>query len=480
MAGIGTGAPGMRGGYALGTVAAVPAAVVSSTIAALQGWPSPLESVAEFLMQWTPLPVANFILAHAPTLARPAALLGSLAIVMLCGGIAGALCRSITANFIGRAVSWLAGLTFISFVLIVVLPPVNTDAELCFIGAFFAFFALISFRAPHVSGRREFFERTATIVGGATVLLSIFSIEPVFGAIAARTLFSFRRPLGLQLPGMTELVTPPSDFYIMDKVLQYPAISPVGWKLVVDGAVQKHLGIGYADLLSMPRQSRYITMECVDNDVGGRLISNALWTGVPVEHILDSSNATGDTVVFYGLDSYPESTPIPELKSRGALIAFGMNGVTLPREHGYPARLIVPGIYGFKSVKWLTRMQVVRGSRAGAWHEHGWNDTAVIHTTTRIDVAARNGREITLAGIAFAGNRGVKAVQVRVNGGPWHEAKLGPVLSRETWVQWYVLLHGPGPAKFEVRAIDGQGNPQTARHRDPYPDGASGWSTATV
>jgi DMSO/TMAO reductase YedYZ molybdopterin-dependent catalytic subunit len=369
---------------------------------------------------------------------------------------------------------------FFSSVFLIAIPPVVSATEYCLIGAFCAFFVLFSIRSRSVSGRREFLERSGAILGGAAVLLSLFSIEPVVAALATHRLFPFKQPVGMRLAGITDLVTPPGEFYIMDKVLQYPQIGPPDWSLAVDGQVRTAMNLDYGALLALPRQSRYITMECVDNVVGGRLISNALWTGVPVKEILARTGAYGDTAVFHGLDTYPESTPVAELVAREALIAFGMNGETLPREHGYPARLIVPGIYGFKSVKWLTRVEITHGKTAGAWKDQGWNDTAVIHTTTRVDVAQRRGDEILLAGIAFAGNRGVSAVQVRVNRGPWQRATLGPVLSHETWVQWGIRVRGRGPASIDVRAIDGNGAVQTSRRRGPYPDGSSGWFTVTV
>jgi DMSO/TMAO reductase YedYZ molybdopterin-dependent catalytic subunit len=470
----------LSSGYQAGTVAAVPAAVVASAIASVAGWPSPLEATAEVLMQWTPLGIANFILAHLGGIARPAALLGALAVFMLCGGMAGALARSIGDNRTGRALGLLAAALLVSYVMLFLLRPSELMPEIWLVVTFLVMLPLLQLRWRDVSNRREFFERSGIIVGGAAVLVSLFSLQPVFEAIATRRLFPFRPAIGMRLSGISDLVTPPGQFYIMDKVLQYPRLGPPDWQLKVDGAVNRPIAFDYGTLLALPHESRYITMECVDNTVGGRLISNALWTGVRVDHLLNMAGARGDTVVFHGLDSYPESTPAQELVARGALIAFGMNGETLPRAHGYPARLILPGIYGFKSVKWLNRLEVVHGAQSGAWHSHGWSDTAVIHTSTRIDVAHRTGDGIMLAGIAFAGNRGVVAVEVRVNRGPWRRATLGPILSHEVWVQWAIQLHGAGPAHIEVRAIDGNRVVQTQRQHGPYPDGSSGWASATV
>jgi DMSO/TMAO reductase YedYZ molybdopterin-dependent catalytic subunit len=466
--------------YEHGTVAAVISALLASGVAGLAAWPSPLEPTAEILMQWTPLPIAEYVLAHFGGIARPAALLGALAIFMLCGGIAGALAGSTAISKLGIVLGSLASVGFLMYVLLVLMRPSTIFPEVCLIGAFFCALAIVQMRSSRVSNRRQFLERTAVIVGGAALLVSLFSVEPVLQAIATKRLFPFRRPRGMQLDGISDLITPRAQFYTMDKVLQYPQLGPPDWQLTIDGAVDRAATLDYGALLGFPSESRYLTMECVDNPVGGSLIGTALWSGVPVKVLLDHAGARGNTVVFHGMDTYPESTPTHELVERNALIAYGMNGETLPRAHGYPARLILPGIYGFKSVKWLTRLEIVNGATSGAWQSHGWTETAVVHATSRIDVARRSDQVVTLAGIAFAGNRGVRVVEVRANGGPWHRATLGPTLSRETWRQWAIRLTGSGPARFEVRVIDGQGRPQSSVRHGAYPNGSSGWATITV
>jgi DMSO/TMAO reductase YedYZ molybdopterin-dependent catalytic subunit len=466
--------------YQHGTIAAVLSALLASAVAAVAAWPSPLEPAAEILMQWTPLPIAEFVLAHLGGIARPAALLGALAIFMLCGGIAGALAGGAAISKLGTVLGSLASVGFLMYILLVLMRPSTILPEVWLIGAFFCALAIVQIRSSRVSNRRQFLERTAVIAGGAALLVSLFSVDPILQAIATRRLFPFRRPRGMQLDGISDLITPPGQFYTMDKVLQYPQLGPPDWQLTIDGAVDRSLTLDYGALLGFPRESRYLTMECVDNPVGGSLIGTALWSGVPVHVLLDHAGAWGNTVVFHGMDTYPESTPTHELVERNALIAYGMNGETLPRAHGYPARLILPGIYGFKSVKWLTRLEVVNGASSGAWQSHGWTETAVVHATSRIDVARRNDQVVTLAGIAFAGNRGVLDVEVRANGGPWHRATLGPILSHETWGQWAIRLHGPAPARFEVRVIDGQGRPESSVRHGAYPNGSSGWATITV
>ncbi len=458
----------------------VPAAVIASAVAYLQKWPSPLEAPAEQLMQWTPLPVAEFLLMHLGAFARPAALLGALAVFMLAGGLAGALFGVGARGLPSTVLGLVPAATLMLAVLFVLFPASREEPATWLLVAFLPLLVLLNHRQQSVGGRREFLERSGMVLGGATVLISLFSIEPVVQALATRRLFAYRRPAGLQIAGISDLVTPTHRFYVMDKVLQDPLVGPPSWDLRVDGAVRSPLRLDYGGLLKRAAVQRYVTMECVDNPVGGPLMSNALWTGVPLASLLREAGATGDTVVFHGLDDYAESTPRADLERAGALVAYAMNGAALPRSHGYPARLIVPGIYGFKSVKWLSRIEIVGGAYDGAWRVHGWTETAQIHTSVRIDVASRANRTILLAGVAFAGARGVQAVEARVNGGPWRRATLSHALAADAWVQWAVRFHGAGPAEFQVRAIDAEGNVQTPRVHGAYPDGSTGWATATV
>jgi DMSO/TMAO reductase YedYZ molybdopterin-dependent catalytic subunit len=329
-------------------------------------------------------------------------------------------------------------------------------------------------------GRRTFLCESALILGGASALVALHYLRPLVYTLATRNLFPFRAPRGLPIAGVTSLVTPVSDFYLMDRVLEYPALSPGGWRLAVEGAVARPLDLDLDSLIARSRTHRYVTLECVDNPVGGSLMSTALWSGVLVKDLLRDAGGAADIVLFHAADGYVEGAPRQLLEDHEALVVCGMNGWTLPREHGFPARLVLPGVYGFKSVKWLTRLEVARRSTPGPWSAHGWLDLPEIHTTTRIDVARRWGDQVMLAGIAFAGSRRVSAVQVRVNGGPWSRATLGPAPGRSTWVQWAIRLHGTAPARVEVRAVDGVGQVQSPKRRGPYPAGATGWSTVTV
>jgi hypothetical protein len=190
-------------------------------------------------------------------------------------------------------------------------------------------------------------------------------------------------------------------------------------------------------------------------------------------------------VAFWGSDGHVDSVPLALALGDHALLAYGMNGAWLPRAHGYPLRALVPGLYGFKNVKWLRAVEVVEGDYLGHWQQRGWTQTAVIHTTARIDVVRPlAGRRLLVAGVAFGGARGVRRVDVRLGGGPWHPAVLHtPPLSGMTWVQWQVLLALPaagGTATVEARATDGRGHLQEATARPSFPDGPTGLHSVTI
>lgn len=461
-------------GYQHGVIAAVPSVVFASLVATISGRPLPLEGIAEFLMQWTPVPVANALLDHLGAAARPAALLGAMAILLLAAGGAGAIDGFLSrwSRPLGLAV---AGGCLAIFLLLWF--PVGLMPGGLLLVALYVVMLWALPRGKSVSdGRRAFLLRSGVIVGGAAVLLADFSLRSVLDALAEPRLFQLRLPRGLAVDGLADLVTPNGQFYRMDKVLQYPEIARSSWQLRIDGAVDRPLTLDYAALLRLPRVSRYVTMECVDNPVGGPLIGNALWTGVTLHDILRHAGARGDEIVFHAPDEYNESVPRVLALDAGAMVAYGMNGDVLPREHGYPARLILPGVYGFKSVKWLSGITISQTQAAGNWRAQGWTEEGRIHTTVRVDVVRREGPRILIAGIAFGGRRGIRAVQVRAGGGAWMDATLGPSLSPDSWVQWALWIRAPGPISLVARAVDGAGRVQAERRHDAYPDGATGWA----
>lgn len=299
-------------------------------------------------------------------------------------------------------------------------------------------------------------------------------------------------PAGASLPvdGISPLVTPNADFYRIDTALTVPAIDPPAWKLKVTGMVEREVEMDFATLLAKPMTERHITIACVSNNVGGDLIGNALWLGWPVRELLAMAGpkAGADMVLSTSNDGWTASTPLEALTDdRDALLAVGMNGEPLPLEHGFPVRMIVPGLYGFVSAtKWLTELKVTRFADDTAyWTPRGWSDRGPIKTQSRIDVP-RSGRsvqagKVQFGGVAWAQHRGVNRVELRVNRGPWQQAALASPISSDTWYQWQLGLDlTPGDYEVQVRATDSTGVPQTEDKAPVAPDGATGYHTINV
>lgn len=294
----------------------------------------------------------------------------------------------------------------------------------------------------------------------------------------------------LRLDGMDPLVTPNRDFYRIDTALSVPAVDPNTWVLRVTGMVEREIELDFATLLAKPMTERHLTIACVSNEVGGDLIGNALWLGWPVRELLALAGPTvgADMVLSRSKDGWTAGTPLEALTDdRDALIAVGMNGEPLPLEHGFPVRLVVPGLYGYVSAtKWLTELKVTRfADDVGYWTPRGWSERGPIKTSSRIDVprAGRAVRAGTVAfgGVAWAQHAGISKVELRVNRGDWQTAQLAPGISRDTWYQWQLSLPlTPGQYEVQVRATDLNGVPQVEERSQVAPDGATGFHTIRV
>ncbi|WP_371745863.1 molybdopterin-dependent oxidoreductase [Arthrobacter oryzae] len=294
----------------------------------------------------------------------------------------------------------------------------------------------------------------------------------------------------LDLGGISPLVTPNRDFYRIDTALTVPAVDPETWVLKVTGMVDRDIELDFASLLSKPMTERHVTIACVSNEVGGDLIGNALWLGWPVRELLAMAGpqSGADMVLSRSTDGWTAGTPLEVLTDdRDALLAIGMNGEPLPLEHGFPVRLVVPGLYGYVSAtKWLTELKVTRfADDAGYWTPRGWSERGPIKMSSRIDVprAGRPVRAGTVAfgGVAWAQHTGIGKVELRVNRGDWQAAELAPGISRDTWYQWQLpLALTPGQYEIQVRATDLNGAPQIEDRARVAPDGATGFHTIRV
>ena len=291
------------------------------------------------------------------------------------------------------------------------------------------------------------------------------------------------------LPGITARVTPNEDHYVVDTTLVKPRVLIDEWRLDIKGEVETPFTLTYDQLLDLEAVEQMHTLECISNNVGGDLISTALWTGVPLRDLLARAQVKPNAydVVFTSVDGYTDSIPIAKAMDERTLVAYLMNGKTVPQDHGYPARMLVPNIYGMKNVKWIRTIQVVTYDFIGYWQAQGWSDSANINTNARIDLPGRgvrwDGGTIPVAGIAFAGSRGISKVEVSADGAKsWAEATLEAPMGPLTWRRWRYAWTptGAGPAKLIVRATDGTGNTETPVNRSPYPDGATGYDSVDV
>jgi DMSO/TMAO reductase YedYZ molybdopterin-dependent catalytic subunit len=293
-------------------------------------------------------------------------------------------------------------------------------------------------------------------------------------------------PDGVQVSGVSPFTTPSADFYRVDISLVTPHIDASGWSLTIDGLVDRPLTLTYDDLIALPLIERDITLTCVSNEVGGPYVSTGRWLGVPFSEVITRVGVKPgvDQVFSHSLDSgYTCSTPYAAVTDgRDAMIAVGLNGEPLPDERGYPARMLVPGLFGFVSgTKWLERIEFTTyADRTAYWTERGWATDAPILTQSRIEVPASLGTmakdKPVIAGVAWAQHRGIAKVEVRIDGGPWQDAKLAADGGIDLWRQWTFRYDGPaGLHSAEVRATDLDGNTQPEQRTKVFPDGARGW-----
>jgi DMSO/TMAO reductase YedYZ molybdopterin-dependent catalytic subunit len=292
------------------------------------------------------------------------------------------------------------------------------------------------------------------------------------------------------MPRLSPFVTPNQDFYLIDTALVVPQVTPDEWQLRIHGRVRNPLTITYAQLLSRPMIERYVTLCCVSNEVGGGLVGNARWLGVRVSDLLAEADPdpAADQVVSRSVDGFTAGTPTAVLRDgRDAMLAIGMNGVPLPIEHGFPVRMVVPGLYGYVSAtKWLAELELTTFADFDAyWIKRGWAQKAPVKLQSRIDTPGAatplRAGPVMIAGVAWAQHNGVSAVEVRVDSGPWQQARLMPVPSIDTWRQWTVPWDAaPGRHRLTVRAYDTAGVMQTEDERPVLPDGATGWHSVDV
>ncbi len=299
-------------------------------------------------------------------------------------------------------------------------------------------------------------------------------------------------PAGYQLDqptAITPFVTPNADFYRIDTAFVVPRIDASRWELRIFGLVDREITISYDELLKRPLVERMVTLTCVSNEVGGGLVGNAVWEGALIRDLLAEAgpHADADMVMSRSGDGFSAGSPLSVLmeQDRDCLLAVTMNGAVLPFEHGFPVRIVVPGLYGYVSAtKWVVEMEVTRfDQQTSYWTDRGWSPRGPIKTASRIDVPASFGKvpadKAVFGGVAWAQHRGVKSVEVQIDGGEWMPTTLSTVVTDDTWRQWSFVWDSatPGSHNITCRATDSTGAVQESAIRTPIPDGATGYDT---
>jgi DMSO/TMAO reductase YedYZ molybdopterin-dependent catalytic subunit len=331
------------------------------------------------------------------------------------------------------------------------------------------------------------------LVGGTVLRAGSQAVESVRSALRLPPPAKSAPPIpaGAQVdvPGMTPVVTPNDSFYRIDTAIVVPNVNPADWSLRIHGLVANEVTLTWDQLLALPLEESVTTLMCVSNEVGGDLIGNAVWLGYPVRELLARAvpSADADMVLSRSIDGFTASTPIEALTDdRNAILAVGMNGEPLPLVHGFPVRMVVPGLYGYVSAtKWITELEVTRYADATAyWTERGWSPKGPVKLESRIDVPRTSALAVgdtVIAGVAWQQHVGVSGVEVRIDEGTWMPAQLATAISDDTWVQWSLPWNATsGQHRIQCRAISATGEVQTGTVASTVPDGATGWDSRTV
>ncbi len=472
----------------------------------LAGVPSPILSVGRLVVDLQPPGAKEFVVSLFGTADKLALEVLVLGVALLIGAGLGVLARRRSAV----ATAVLGGFVIVG--LVAGLRDPGTQPTLAVIGALVEFLAgatVLSRLAPLAgnagsaglpSAAIDWSRRTLLIRGGALAVGSLAA-----GVVGRALLQGQRVPESGSLPvagapaelpagadlgidGLTPVVVPNADFYRIDTALLVPNVDRAAWKLRIHGMVDHEVTLDYAALQELEVIEQFVTIACVSNRVGGDLIGNAKWTGVRLRDVLDMAGVQAGATQLVGrsVDGFTAGMPVDWIMDpeREPMIALGMNDAPLPREHGYPARLIVPGLFGYVSAtKWLSELELTTMEAFdGYWVPLGWAKRAPILTQSRIDRPRGGGRiatgHYTFAGLAWAPDRGISKVEVRVDDGEWRAATTSTPISDTTWLQWEIDWDATaGDHQVSVRATDGTGATQPEERTRPDPDGARGWHT---
>ncbi|NYF18334.1 DMSO/TMAO reductase YedYZ molybdopterin-dependent catalytic subunit [Microbacterium sp. AK009] len=327
------------------------------------------------------------------------------------------------------------------------------------------------------------------VVNAATS--SLAAVREELALPAPRTTVTIPDGASFDIPGLSPLITPNDEFYRVDTALTVPSIDPATWRLRIDGMVDTPVELSFDDLVAMGLDEYAVTLTCVSNEVGGGLVGNAVWLGVPLRDVLRMAGPQegADMVLSRSVDGYTASTPLSAVTDDGidAILAVGMNGEPLPFEHGFPVRMVVPGLYGYVSAtKWLTQLTVTTFAQDEAyWTPRGYSAEAPIKFSSRIDTP-RTGTPIPagrtpIAGMAWAQTVGIERVEVSIDDGPWQQATLSTPINDDTWVQWFLDWDATAGTHYvAVRAVNRDGETQIQERAPIAPDGSTGWQRVLV
>jgi DMSO/TMAO reductase YedYZ molybdopterin-dependent catalytic subunit len=477
----------------------------------MAGSPSPVVAIGDVVIDFTPGDLARQAIAAFGRNDKPALVIGTTLIALWIGWALGR--RAAENRLVGDA-----GFVVFGVLGVLAASRLADSAAGAFLPSFLGAMAglvtlrVLLFLTPTVadavadrrrSGRpqpgagqaeRRVFLAFAGAAGVAAVVLAAggrrlrdrFSAEKARELVRLSTADRPAAPLpddvDFDIEGLTSFVTPNDDFYRIDTALTIPQVDPTTWRLRVNGMVDTELEFTYDDVLAMPMDEVDITISCVSNEVGGGLIGNARWLGTRIDRILDEAGVDPDATQLVGrsVDGYTCGFPVGQTRDRDAILAVGMNGEPLPVVHGFPIRMVVPGLYGYVSAtKWLAELELATFDDFDQyWVRRGWVEIAPVKTQCRIDTprGVADAGTIPLAGVAWAPHTGISKVEVRFDEGPWQEAELAGVPGDDTWRQWlYSWDVAPGEYVVEVRATDGEGVPQTDQRAAPFPSGATGY-----
>ncbi len=505
-------------GAASGLLAAASGVLAAEGLSVLlSGVTTPVVAVGNRVIDWTPRPVKEFAIETFGTADKPILIGGVLGAVALLAALAGliAVRRPRPGVVLFSGLVLLAGVAMLTdraagASLWVRLLPVLLMGVVG-IGGFLWLSRTVRGAGPAVDttavssegsagfDRRAFLLAASAVaavgaVGGAGSRLATSAATASRDALALPAAGSpaAALPTGVtfDIPGLTPYLTSNADFYRVDNALTLPDVGIEGFRLRIHGMVERELNLSFEDLLDRELVERRITLTCVSNPVGGEYAGNATWLGVPMRELLAEAGVRpgADAVLSTSADNFTAGTPLSVLTDdRDALVAIGMNGEPLPVEHGFPVRMVTPGLYGYVSAtKWLVDLEVTRFADFNAyWTDRGYAEQAPIKTSSRIDVprsfARLDAGEVVVAGVAWSQDRGIDQVEVRVDEGDWTIAELAAEDSTDTWRPWrWTWDAQPGTHRLEVRATDRTGTTQTPRRAPIAPDGATGWHSTTV